>query len=281
VNRRAAKIRPATARLTLAILAASPLAAAPSLPLQDGERLTYRVSWAVVPGAGEIRIEGRRDESEGRPRLIVSTTTATRRLARMLMPFDADAKSIYDFETGRLLTFREHSEQGEKVGHYRLDFDYATRQVTYARTAPKPADEVLTLPEGDPSDLILGLLQTRSWDLKPGEQRDALVIYAHDFYEITIHAMRQEEVRTSLGRFTTTLLEPRMEKTAPKGMFKRGSVVRVWIAQDPHRLPVKFEVEFKIGTGTSVLESYTPPTGAKAAESKSTPAPAHAKNPGP
>jgi hypothetical protein len=42
-------------------------------------------------------------------------------------------------------------------------------------------------------------------------------------------------------------------------MFRRGSTVRVWIAQDAHHLPVKFEVEFKIGTGTAMLESYQPP----------------------
>ena len=53
-----------------------------------------------------------------------------------------------------------------------------------------------------------------------------------------------------------------MEKTPPKGMFKRGSTVRVWIAQDAHRLPVKFEVEFKIGTGTATLEAYEAPAAA-------------------
>ena len=56
-----------------------------------------------------------------------------------------------------------------------------------------------------------------------------------------------------------------MDKTTPKGMFKRGSKVRVWIAQDEHRLPVKFEVEFKIGTGTATLETYTPAGAAPAA----------------
>ncbi len=52
-----------------------------------------------------------------------------------------------------------------------------------------------------------------------------------------------------LGTFMTQVLEPRMERTPPKGMFKRGSKVRVWISEDARRLPVRFKVEFKFGSG--------------------------------
>jgi hypothetical protein len=71
-----------------------------------------------------------------------------------------------------------------------------------------------------------------------------------------------------MGMFKAIVLEPRMDKTPPKGMFKRGSSVRVWIAQDRHRLPVKFEVEFKIGTGTATLESYEGPSPALPPDAK-------------
>ena len=94
------------------------------------------------------------------------------------------------------------------------------------------------------------------------------MLFDDDFYELTIHATGYESVRTPVGTFNALVLEPRMDKTAPKGMFKRGSTVRVWIAQDDHRLPVRFEVEFKIGTGTATLEAYRPPTAAAAGNKK-------------
>jgi hypothetical protein len=127
---------------------------------------------------------------------------------------------------------------------------------------------VLAIPSGNPTDLIMGLLQTRSWDLQPGQKRDVLVLFDDDFYELTIHMARYEDVQTKMGRFKTIVLEPRMDKTPPKGMFKRGSSVRVWIAQNNHRLPVKFEVEFKIGTGTATLESYQGPAVAPPPDAK-------------
>lgn len=250
--------------LLLLFIAALPVASAatssdaPSLPLQAGEQLTYRVSWAIVPGAGRITIEATADPASSPPRLVVNTTTATRGLAKMLLPFEAEGQSTYDATTGRLLTLRDVSTKRRKTTERTVTFDYAQREALY-RSSTSSEPRTLPIPEGNPSDLIMALLQTRTWDLKPGESRDALVLFDDDFYELTIHALRYEEVRTPLGKFRTLVLEPRMEKTAPKGMFRKGASVHVWIAENAPHLPVKFEVEFNIGTGTATLESYTPP----------------------
>jgi len=109
-------------------------------------------------------------------------------------------------------------------------------------------------------DLITSLIQTRAWGLKPGEQRDINVLFEKEIYQLTVHALRYEPVDGPLGTFNTLVLEPRMDKTPPKGMFKRGSQVHVWIAQDDDRhLPVKFEVEFAFGAGVATLIKYRPP----------------------
>jgi len=251
--------------LTLVLLLAGGVTvahASAKLPLQDGERLTYRVSWAIVPGAGEIKVTATQETVGGSPRLVVTTNTATRGLARRLLKFDAVAKSVFNLETGKLVSLHETSHQKGKDSEHTVTFDYATRKAAYVSTSSPEKRSELSIPPGDPTDLIMGLLQTRSWDLKPGEKRDALVLFDDDFYELTIHMARYEDVTTSLGKFRTIVLEPRMDKTPPKGMFRRGSSVRVWIAQDNLRLPVKFEVGTKIGTGTATLESYAPPTAA-------------------
>jgi hypothetical protein len=237
------------------------------LPLQHGEKLTYRVSWAIVPGAGEIKISAEEDATGATPRLVVSTHTATRRLARSLMRFDADSSTVFDLKTGRMLSLHEETTLKEKKSEHTVTFDHTGLKATYLGAETPPNPRVLPMPGPDPTDLMMGLLQTRSWDLKPGEKRDALVLFDDDFYELTIHMARYEEVRTPLGKFKTVVLEPRMDKTPPKGMFKRGSSVRVWIAQDNHRLPVKFEVMFKIGTGTATLEAYEPPSATRPAPS--------------
>lgn len=237
------------------------LRGAPALPLQNGEQLTYRVSWAVVGGAGEIKINAQQDPMHA-DRLILTTTTGTRGFARWLLYFEARADSIFDRNTGRLLSLHETNTKRAETSAHTVTFDYANREAAYTELKNGDSTRALKIPPGNPTDLIMGLLQTRTWDLKPGEKRDALVLFDDDFYELTLHALRYEEVKTPMGKFNTLVLEPRMDKTAPKGMFKKGSTVRVWIAQDKHRLPVRFEVEFKIGTGTATLEHYRPPPAA-------------------
>ena len=239
----------------LTLVPAAP-ASAPALSVQDGEYLRYRVSWAVLPGAGEIKIEAHDDPADP-SRLIVTSTTATRRMARMLLHFEAKATSIFDRGSGKLLSLHEANVLRGRSSEHTVAFDLSDRKATYTKKDEKP--QVLPIPPGDPTDLITALLNTRYWNLKPGEKRDALVLFDDDFYELTIYAVRYEEVKTPLGTFKTLLLEPRMEKTAPKGMFKKGSTVHVWISQDEKRLPVRFEVAFKIGTGTATLEAYQPP----------------------
>ena len=253
----------------LLLLSALPAAADTRPPLSDGEALTYKVSWAVVMGAGEIKIAAQRDASGAAPRLRVTTTTATRGLARLLLPFDARAESLFDLRTGRMVSLAESSQQRSRKSEHSVTFDYATSRALYSVPGGEDKPRSLELLAGDPLDLINSLVQTRSWNLKLGEMRDALVLFDDEFYQLTIHAVRAEEVETPLGTFKTLVLEPRMEKTPPKGMFKKGSTVRVWIEQDDERhLPVKFEVEFKIGTGVATLANYEPPSSAEAAEAK-------------
>jgi len=267
--------------LALFLLAALPLVADTRLALRDGEAFTYRVSWAVLPGAGMIKISALNDTSGPAPRLRVLTTTATRGFARWLLPFDAKAESFFDTKSGRLLSLTESSKQPDKQSEHSVTFDYATARALYSTPSSVDKPRTLELPAGDPMDLITSLVQTRAWDLKVGEKRDMLVLFDDEFYELTIHAARNEEVITSLGTFNTIVLEPRMEKTAPKGMFKKGSTVRVWIElDDERRLPVKFEVEFKIGKGVATLTGYEPPGAAKVAEQPSVVS-SDAKNPRP
>jgi hypothetical protein len=255
-------LRPALAWVAAGVAATA--AAAAALPVQPGEHLTFRVSWAVVPGAGEIKIDAATSPADPR-QLVVTTTTATRGLAKLLLPFQARADSIFDVASGRLVSLHEKATTRAKPTERHATFDYGRREATYTRLVPAEPVRLLSIPGGDPVDLIMALLQTRTWDLQPGGKRDALVLFDDDFYELTIHALRYEDVRTNLGTFRTLVLEPRMERTAPKGMFKRGSTVKVWIAQNDQRLPVQFEVEFKIGTGTATLDTYRPPSAAPTA----------------
>jgi hypothetical protein len=233
----------------------------PSHGIGDGETLTYSVRWGFIPSVGRIKITAD-TLGEGMDKVLrVTTTTSTWGLARGLFPFDGRGESVYNVQSGRLLSSSQWSAYRDRTVKNTVTFNYGKMTANFTDEIHHDKSHPLKMPGDDPSDLILALIQTRYWDLKPGQKRDALVIFQDQFYPLTIHAEEEPDyVFTSLGVFKATVLVPRMEKTPPLGMFKRGSTVRVWIAQeDPRHLPVRFEVGFKVGTGTATLLDYQPP----------------------
>lgn len=265
--------------MRLGCLLAAVLIAAPSLPaagppLRNGERLVYRVSWAILPVAGRITVTGQSTaEPDGTPVFSAITETETRGLARLILPFSARAQSVYAVPSGALLFYAEASRTRDKQAYHSMTFDYANRTVAYLDRTDPQKSRTLDLPPGEPMDLIDCLLSARSWHLRPGQSHDVLCFFEDQFYPLTIHAIGEEVVDTPLGLFNTVVLEPRMEHTPPKGMFRKGGAVRVWIARDdPRQLPVQFQVQFKFGAGVATLSDYRP--GAAAAVPPTVRAPA-------
>jgi hypothetical protein len=46
-----------------------------------------------------------------------------------------------------------------------------------------------------------------------------------------------------------------MEKD-PKGLFKKGGEIKVWISQDASSLPVKMQLKLNFGSATLLLSDY-------------------------
>ena len=268
-------IRFLTSLFFLTLLASSALGE--PIALGDGESFKFRVGWGPIWGAGEIRVKAERVETDGKETLHVVTTTSTRGVIRALYPFDAAAESVFDGKDGRMLEATATSTAGKKKTKATAVFDYPASIVHYTDLLNASRTTKIPLPEGNPVDLITSLILTRKWTLKPGERGPAVVMFDDEFYELSIIAQRYDRVHAPWGDTQALILEPKMEKN-PKGMFKKGGEVRVWISQDERRLPVKFEVAMKFGTGTAYLTEYHPPNNSN--DSKTPPAAADA-NPRP
>lgn len=235
------------------------LVAAPYNAFRDGESFTYRVGFALFSRAGEITITAHEEQAaDGRTVVRVTTTTRSRGLVRGLYAFDNEAEVVIDKATGRLISVREHGSDPRRSTDTETTFDYGERVARHVDRVRSERTTDIPIPAGDPLDLISALVQTRDWDMKPGDKRDVLVHFGRDLYPLTIHAEGYEEVRTPLGKYCTLVLVPRMEQD-PKGLFKRGGEIKVWIAQDQSKLPVKMQLVLKYGTASLLLSEYRAP----------------------
>ncbi len=235
--------------------------AAPYTAFRDGEKFSYKVGFAIFGGAGEITIHARTERGDNDAAVMrVTTTTSSKGFVRGVYAFDNVAEVLIDQTSGRLLSVRESGEDPKRTSDSETIFDYEKKVGKHVdRSRPHRSGE-FAIPDGAPLDLISALVQTRDWNLLPGEKRDVLVHFASDLYPLTLTAEGYEDVRTPLGKFRTLVLVPRMEGE-PKGLFKRGGEIKVWIAQDGSNLPVKMQLKLKFGTASLLLakhESVTP-----------------------
>lgn len=244
--------------LALFSLAVSPVLASGPLTLRDGEQLVYRVSWGLFPHAGSIRVLALHEELAGLPQTRVITETATRGVIRRLYPFTGRVDSIFDYRTGRMLAAYAMTSAGRKQTQASIVFNYAEGIGNYVDALRPERSTEVEIPTEFPMDLITSLINARTWDIKLGEKRNISVLFDDEFYDLTVTAERIEEISTAQGRQRALLLVPRMEGQ-PRGMFKRGGSVRVWLSLEEPRLPLRLEVSLAVGTATAVLTEYQPP----------------------
>lgn len=243
------------------LLCLSPVLASakPFTAFADGETFVYRVGFALFGHAGDITISAHYLQRDGRKVVQVVTETRSNGIVRAFYAFDNRAEVLIDRETGRLISVKQSGSDPKRATDSETTFDYSKRVMHHVDNVRTERSGDVPIPEGDPLDLISVLVQTRYWDLKPGEKTDVLVQFERDLYPLTIRAEGYEEVRTPLGKYHTLMLIPFMQGE-PKGLFKRGGEIRVWIAQDQAKLPVKMQLVLKYGAASLLLSRYEPGT---------------------
>ncbi len=234
---------------------ALPLAARDPLALRAGEQFSYRLSWGIFGRAAELTITAHAvtDAPETETRIVMAT--ATRGLIRALYPFDGEAISYYDNASGDLLRAEASTITRTKETRATIVLDYPQAVGVYTDHLRPDRSLQVPLPTAPAADFITTMIQARHWDMAVGETREVAVLFDDEFYELTITAEGIETIKTPWGAQEALVLIPRMEEN-PKGMFKRGGEVRVWVARNAPRLPLRFEVKVAVGTALAVLTDY-------------------------
>lgn len=242
-------------KISLFLLSYALATAAPFTAFRDGEVFTYKVGFAIFTHAGDLTIAAHDEKKDGVDIMRVTTDTRSRGIVRGLYAFDNQAAVTIEKATGRMLRVKESGADPKRATDTEITFDYDKRVAHYIDRVRTDRTADIPLPDGDPVDLISALVQTRDWNMKPGDARDLLVQFGREFYPLTLKADSYEEVRALGKTFRTLLVIPRMEKD-PKGLFKKGGEIKVWIAQDSSNLPIKMQLKLKVGSATLLLTEY-------------------------
>ena len=246
--------------LACLMLTPLPASAAPYTVFRDGETLLFRVSWGLFLHAGDIRISAHREMVEGRAAFRITMVTSSRGILRGFYPYDDRADALIDEATGRIVSARDVGTADDKTASdTETLFDYTKRVATHTDKARPDRNHEFAIPAGDPVDLLSALVATREWQAKAGDKRAALIYVGNDLYPVTLYAEGYDQVRTFQGDQRTLRLVPRMDTVEPRGIFKRGGEIKVWVSQDGDRQPVKMQLKLKFGTAMLTLMEHKVP----------------------
>jgi hypothetical protein len=245
-----------------------------------GEKLVFQASWKMFSRIGRVTVsaddapepapaqaDSEATEVKGAPDNNPMPAPPARRIRvdvssdgviAHLYTYRATGESLFDPVTGRMLSARYTAAAGKRREDRSIRFDLEENLAYYRDALVPKRNADIPLPEGEPLDLITCLVTARRWNLKSGDTRDVVVLADKRFFPIRLHAEERETIKTPLGTFDTLLIVPEPIGT-PRGVFRKGGGMRIWIEDTPRALPLRVEVLGSAGTVKVDLISYDPP----------------------
>jgi hypothetical protein len=241
--------------------------------LRPGEVLELRMSYGLLGTAGTTRIETLAETAADGPRYRIRVATKSGGLIDTFYTVVNDSESLLDASTGRPLTLTTKGKNGRRLTEKTTTFDYAAGQAVHINAIRPQHNATVPLPAEPAYDLMVALLQTRAWHLKPGESHRVHCVNDDEFFALEVAATGEDRVKTPAGTFDAVVLEPKPVGT-PVGFFKKGGSLKVWISKGDRPQIVRLDTKLKFGTITAVLtrDETCPPTPATAPAQFSAPA---------
>ncbi len=222
-----------------------------------GENLQYRIhlgfinaAEATIKSSPEISTIGdqtvRKVEIEGK-------TTGVLELFSPLRDYwsaQLDTESLFPLKTE--MRKREGRYRKQETVLYQMDKGFA--KITSPQN--KPVTSTISGPK-DLLDLISAYYFLRSKpvsDKKPGSRWSAQVLVDSKIYELVLVVRAKETIETESGKrasIKTNILLPK------NNLFKEEDAIRLWISDDAYQVPLKVQVNLKIGFLTIDLIDYT------------------------
>lgn len=223
----------------------------PGFPFAPGERLTYAISWTVVP-AGTAVLEVLPVETKnGAPVLRFRGTAQSNSFVDAFYKVRTSIDSETDFNLSRDLRYHSDQHEGsfhkEAVVEFNWDLSRAVRSIR-----GETRHELFIWPPRAYDPLSM-LFYFRTQPLVTGLSFEGPVTDGKKFVQGRATVGPVETVRTKAGEFRAFRVEPQVSEVG--GVFRKspGAKLTIWISDDERRLPVKVQSEVVVGHFTLEL----------------------------
>ena len=220
----------------------------------SGEELKYGLYYSFIK-AGTAYIKNRGlTTANGRKAYLIQTTAFSAPVIDAFFKVRDVNYSWIDAENFYSLGYTQSVREGNYKRDEWLTFDY-DRQVYYGEVQKKEAPRVLS---GALSQRVLDMLSSlyfvRARQLTKGQDIIFDIINREKQYPLVVKVLGRETVKTAAGKFDCIVVEPQFRG---EGIFvSKGKSLKVWLTDDPYKMPVKMKTEVFIGSVSAELLEY-------------------------
>ncbi len=222
------------------------------MPYKEGESLTYegkykKLGFAFSVAELNFTISKLPETND----YFVKSEARSKGTLTKLFNFDLYQlyRSTIDAEKLQILETTKHDVQGDRVRDSKADFNYVNRKVTYVETDPKdsarPPRIVASTIDFDTQDVVSAVYRLRSLPLAVGKTFVMKISDSGLVYDIPVRITAREQKSSILGKKWCWRIEPEI---FGDGRFieQKGSLT-LWITDDADRIPIRAELETKLG----------------------------------
>ncbi len=221
-------------------------------PFQPGETLAYDAKFSrIIKGIPVAELNFNVQQiADGKDFLITSQAKSKGTLIRLFnFKFNLNIQSTVDDQNYRVKRTVKRDEQGNRVRESEAIFDYAAKKVIFVETDPNDAlrspRQIASPITGDTQDFITGIYALRRLPLAVGKTFEIKVSDSGLVYKVPVRVTARELQKSVLGKVWCFRIEP--EVFGPGRLVEDEGSMILWITDDARRLPVRAQINAKIG----------------------------------
>ena len=220
---------------------------------QAGESYVYKVKYGILTvGQAKVDVHDKIFNVNNRPCYRVNVEGRTAGMASIWK-----VKNIYRsfVDTTAIIpqrfiySARENSYSRDQVFEFDHDRNLVKREEKQKVTQYKVPQYV--------QDVISGYYYLRTVDFSKmgvGHKVQAPMFFDDELYNMQVRFAGKDVVKTRFGKMQVLRLNPVLPDNK---LFKGDEAIRIYVSDDPNRVPVKLEIDFSFGTIDMELTGYS------------------------
>jgi hypothetical protein len=230
----------------------------PHTCVRTGERIAYRVHYGILNAAEAIvETDSKIHTVNNRPcyRAVVSGRTTG------FIGWVAKVEDTWQswIDTTTYLPYQFYMKKQEAKYHTAQKYVFdQTANLVHQYDLEKPTQEKKTQKVPPQiQDVVSFSYLMRNLDyskMKPNEVASAKAFFEGQIYDVKVRYRGKEEIKTKFGKIKTFRLNPFLPKTE---LFDNQEPIKIWVSDDLNKIPVRIEVELKIGSLKMDLREYS------------------------